>query len=80
MNRILVSEKELIEILNKELHKTEDLEDYRFDDGVIRLRNVDENGCNWSEVYVRASGVSIEPVLPLADKIINEAKKQYNLK
>ncbi len=80
MSRILVTEKELIEILNKELHKTEDPEYYRFDDGVLRLKDVDQNGCNWSEVAVRASGVSVAPVLPLADRIIFEAKKKYNLK
>lgn len=75
MNRILVTEKELVKILNKELHRTESPEFYRFDEGILRLEGVDKNGCNWSEVAVRASEVSVDPILPLADRIICEAKK-----
>ncbi len=80
MERLLVTEKELIAIMNKELHKTEKPEDYRFNDGVTRLVGEDENGCNWSTVHVRGSGVPVDVVLPKADRIIFEAKKRYNLK
>jgi len=79
MSRILVTEKELIAILNDELHKKENPQDYNFEN-IIRLKDMDNNGCNWTEVFIRASGVSVEPVLPLADKIIFEAKKKFNLK
>jgi len=79
MERKLVTEEELIAVLNQELHKTENPEDYRFEN-IIRLVDKDKDGCNWSEVFVRGSGVPVKAVLPLADRIVHEAKKKYNLK
>lgn len=74
MNRILVTEKELIAILNDELHKKENPKDYNFEN-IIGLKDVDNNGCNWTEVFIHASGVSVKPILHLADRIVFEAKK-----
>jgi len=79
MNRVLLTEKELIDILNNELHRKESSKDYNFEN-VIRLKNLDKNGCNWTEVFIRGSGVPVKPILPLIDKIIFEAKKKFNLK
>lgn len=80
MERILVTEEQLIAILNTELHKTEDPEYYKFTEGIIRLANTDKNGCNWSTVYVQASGVSVKSVVHIANRIIFDAKRKYNLK
>lgn len=79
MERILVTEEELLAILNRELHKTEKAEDYRFEN-VIRLTDKDKDGCNWCEVFIRGSGVHVEPILRKVDLIIYEVKKKYNLK
>ena len=80
MERLLVTEEELIGILNKELHKLESPEYYNFVGGIMRLKDPDKHGCNWSEAVIRASGTSVKPVLPLADRIIQDAKKKYNLR
>ncbi|MGD0238572.1 MAG: hypothetical protein ABSC55_29045 [Syntrophorhabdales bacterium] len=46
MTRELVTEEELIRILNNELAKDEDSKGYSFDNGLLRLAETDENGCN----------------------------------
>jgi hypothetical protein len=80
MERKLVTEKELVRLLNEELAKEDNSEGYSFMEGVIRLVDTDENGCNWSEVSLRGSGVPVKPMLPTADRIIAEAKSKYNLR
>lgn len=81
MERILVSEEELIEILNKELRKREDSEGYSFSPGVMRLRDKDKDGCNWStSVKFRGSGVPVIAMADVAKWIVAEARKKYNLK
>ncbi|NPU86291.1 MAG: hypothetical protein HPY65_17565 [Syntrophaceae bacterium] len=80
MERKLVSEKELVNILNNELRKNEDSEGYSFDGGVLKLKEPDETGCNWSRVKLRGSGVPIKPMAMVAERIVSEAKKKYNVK
>lgn len=80
MERKLVTEEELIKLLNNQLAEHEDSEGYSFDQGVLRLAGVDENGCNWSTVHLRGSGVPVAPMAPIADRIVGEAKKKYNIK
>jgi hypothetical protein len=45
-----------------------------------RLAQPDKDGCNWSEVAVRGSGVPVRDIMPAADRIIDEARKKYNVK
>jgi hypothetical protein len=80
MERRLVSEEELIKILNRELAKEEDSEGYSFMEGITRLIDVEEDGCNWSDVAIRGSGVPVEFMTKRADIILEEVRKKYNLK
>jgi hypothetical protein len=80
MERMLVSEQELLRILNEELKKVEDSEGYRFGNGVLRLTDTDEDGCNWSTVYLRGSGVPVELMAATAARIVTEARKKYNIR
>jgi hypothetical protein len=79
MGRILITEKELVKILNNELGKVEDSGGYNFTH-VMRLRDQDKNGCNWTEASLAGSGVPVKPMVPVAERIVFEAKKKYNLK
>lgn len=78
--RRLVTEEELVRILNKQLAKHENSKGYSFMEGITRLADPDEDGCNWSEVAVRGSGVPVKAIIPTADRIIAEVKKKFNLK
>jgi hypothetical protein len=75
--RQLVTEKELIEILNNELHKRVDSKYYNFT-SVLRLRDKDESGCNWSSsnVGLGASGVPAELIRGIPERIVAETRKK----
>ena len=80
MERKIVSEEELISILNGELSKFGECKDCQFYH-VSKLQESDNDGCNWSsEVMLRCSGVPVKICQKFAHRIINEARKKYNLK
>lgn len=79
MERIVLSEEELILLLNGELSKHEECNDCRFV-GIVKLRDKDEGGCNWSNANLRCSGVPTEICKPVAERVICEAKAKYNIK
>ncbi len=74
MNRQIVSEKELINILNAELSKFDECEGCRYSNCIVRLRGADPEGCNWSSVTLRCSGISSDPCKPISAKIVYDAK------
>ncbi|MFO7604920.1 MAG: hypothetical protein R6W72_01275 [Desulfurivibrionaceae bacterium] len=79
MDRKLLSEKELISLLNRELQKNGRPEDCFFD-SIVRLRTDDRTGCNWA--YAKLTGSVADNLCrpPGADKIVHRARGQYNLK
>jgi hypothetical protein len=81
MERELVSEEELLSILNKEFSKYEECENCKFA-GVVKLAEADKDGCNWSlaNVSVRCSGVPEKKCHPFAVSVVAEAGKRYNIK
>ncbi len=79
MGRTVLSEEELILLLNGELSKHEECNDCHFI-GIVKLRNYDEGGCNWSSVNLRCSGIPADICKPTADEIICEAKTKYNIR
>lgn len=79
MERQYISEDQLLSQLNEELHKYEECSNCEFT-SVQKLRDFDENGCNWSSVNVRCSGVSSEICSPFAARIVTEAKANFNIK
>jgi hypothetical protein len=48
--------------------------------GVVRLAEVDETECNWSDPYLQGGGVSVVLMAGVAENIVAEAKKKYNLR
>ena len=80
MDRKIVSENELLEILNKEFSKYPDYSQCRFIDMGYKLTELDKDGCNWSRANFKCSGVPVEACSQIAARIVTEAKKKYNLK
>jgi hypothetical protein len=76
MERQLVSEEELISILNAGLSKYEDYKDCHFMEGVVKLDEPDDEGCNWATVYLR--GVCADR--RYAYELVADAKKNFNIK
>ena len=79
MGRQSVSEDELLEWINSELSKDEQCNDCSFI-SVTRLRDEAPDGCNWSDAQLRCSGVSTQVCAPIAKSIIDQARKQFNIK
>lgn len=79
MARKLVSERELVEILNQRIHKFEECGPCELG-GVMRLRGTDESGCNWSPPGLRSSGQPSEICAPIAARVVREAMAEFNLK
>ena len=76
MERQLVSEEELISILNAGLSKYEDYKDCHFREGVIKLVEPDAQGCNWSSVTLRGRCGNQRYVYEL----LADARKRFNIK
>jgi hypothetical protein len=46
----------------------------------MKLLIPDEDGCNWATIQIRYIGVSAEVGRPVVERIVAEARKQYNIK
>ena len=79
MPRDQVSAEQLQQILNDELHTYEDYEDCQFR-GIMALRGVDEDGCNWSEPVVQCSGMPAEVCADAARAVLVKIRAEYNLR
>ena len=81
MAKELVSNRELIRILNNELSKYEECKDCHFD-GILKYEENDEKGCNWlgANVKFRCSGKPDERCRPFISRVLSEAGEQYNIK
>jgi hypothetical protein len=79
MSRQSVDEKWLLDYLNAEIHRHEECATCQFS-GIMRLRGTDESGCNWSPPWLRSSGQPSEVCLPIAQRVVAEAMKKFNLK
>lgn len=79
MKRTLITENDLISLLNKKLQEYEEFKKCKFE-SINKRKEYDSAGCNWYKANLRCSGVSIDSCLPIADRIVNEAKTKYNIK
>jgi hypothetical protein len=79
MSRQIVDEKWLRDYLNTEIHRYKECTPCQFG-GIMRLRGTDESGCNWSFPYLRSSGQPSEVCLPIAQRVVADAMKKFNLK
>ena len=78
MKRILVSQDDLLNWMNSRLAEYEECNDCRFT-SVLRLREEDDYGCNWSTANLRCSGVPVEVCQPIARRIIYQAMLKFNI-
>ncbi len=79
MERKLVTENELLVFLNSELKKAGHPEDCHFD-YLVRLKLDDRTGCNWAYANMKCDGIPENACPPHAEKIVAEARAQFNLR
>ena len=79
MERTMVSEKELLSFLNKELRNIGQHENFRFD-SVTRMNLEDRTGCNWSSATIRPTGGKGNICSTDAERIVIEATARFNVK
>jgi hypothetical protein len=79
LERKLVTEKELLSLLNTRLRQSGENEHCYFE-SLVRLRVDDRTGCNWA--YANLKGLSgADTICPAAaEQIVTRARAEYNLK
>ena len=78
MARKKVTENELVAIINGELAKQEECAGCRVN-GIVALREPDDEGCNWSEPYISCSGVPATACRPVAAQVVARTRTNFNL-
>ena len=78
MARQIVSEEELRNWMDAEIKKHDVCADCHFG-GIMELQGTDATGCNWSEPMLSCSGQPTAICVPVARRVIAEARKRFNL-
>ena len=78
MNRRIVSEEELVGILNTELSKYDECKKCKFD-FINKLAEPDKSGSNWYSANMRSGGGASAFCRQVADRVVSEARKQMNI-
>jgi hypothetical protein len=78
MSKDVLSEAQLLNWLNSELASHANCEECRFT-SVLRLREPDIDGCNWSALNFRCSGKSVNTCEKLANEIVAIARNRIEL-
>ena len=78
MSRTVLSKEKLLHWMNLQLAKYEECDNCKFN-SVVELKEVDENGCNWSSSNLNCSGVPAQVCHPIAQQIITQAKIKLNV-
>jgi hypothetical protein len=65
----VITKEKLISIRNDELTKHEDGPGCLFGTRVVKLKKVDEAGCNWSALGLMCSGVSVDVASELCSRL-----------
>jgi hypothetical protein len=73
-----VSEQDLRKWLDTQIQKHEECADCHFG-GIMRLRGTDGAGCNWSEPVLSCSGQPAKICVPIAARVLAEARDKFNL-
>jgi hypothetical protein len=79
MEREILTEADLVQIINDELASTEAAAECRFS-GVYSLQEPDESGCNWSMGTYIAGGIPAEISAPVVARVVSELQRKYNIK
>lgn len=78
MAKNIISEDELRDWINAKMHEHDECQKCEVR-GIMKLRELDESGCNWSYPTVRCSGQPADICKEIAGQIINEARSRFNL-
>ena len=78
MTRQKIPKEQLIQLINSEIGKCPTIKGCKVS-GVYSLREVDENGCNWSLGFFNSSGIPPEISRPLVQSVIENLQINYNL-
>jgi hypothetical protein len=79
MHKKLLTSNALQEWLTEQIQKIEGCQNCKFG-GIIKLADLDENGCNWSDtITISTGGTPREIYEPAALYVIKNAKAQFNL-
>ena len=78
MKRASETQVQILENMNKELHRVEDCQGWRFRAPLYELAEPAEDGCNWSPfVHLDVGGASCGRNIP--EGVIAWARERYNL-
>lgn len=78
LERKTIAERDLVAIINQMFASHEETNECRIT-GLFRLPEPDADGCNWSIDFIKTGGTSKEFFLPLANQIIADLQRQYNI-
>jgi hypothetical protein len=80
MPRTNITDIELIEWLNDELHKDKENEECEFTSIFKLADNVfDDNGCNWSHANFTCHGAPVDAFIDIKNEIERRAKELFNV-
>ena len=77
MPRENISEEEILEWMNSELHKDEECEDVEFT-SILKCEE-DEQGCNWTVTNLTGHGTHPDAYKDRADAIVRQARELFNV-
>lgn len=79
MKRQVISKEKLISILNEDLSKHEECAGCQFETRIVKLKKVDESGCNWTTLGLKCSGLSVDVCSGTVQQIVSDARTKYNV-
>lgn len=78
MSHIVVTEEELLQVLNSRLRNYEECNGCRFT-AILRVTGAEIGGCNWTTANLRCSGVPTSAYRLIADAVVAEVSQTHNL-
>lgn len=79
MSRKIISEQELVELLNREISKSPGVDNCRIS-GVYKLKKKPvESACNWSVVYFSSPTTPLDVAQTEIRKIVEKIQPLYNV-
>ena len=77
MDKTIVSQDYLLSWMNSLIGRYDSCDNCHFTS--VLLTEPDEDGCNWSSANLRCSGVLIDVCRPIAQRVVDDAKKKFNV-
>lgn len=78
MSRKIITEAQLLDLLNREIKNTPEVEKCRIS-GIYKLKKQKEDSCNWAVVYFSSPAIPLSVAEPKVRSIIEKIQPLYNL-